>query len=172
MAGKLSWRSCGTRLSRLGGQQLQALLHRACSAELWQGVLHAHIGKRSDTSSGLAAGLNGTCAFGAPDPLATPEVRFQSGEGEDYCLPYSVASAAHHLGDGKLPPLLVEKASAIEAMERQMEEVRKTADVIGWKPKVLSAWRRWPPSTRSPRARMARCSSYTSSRPTERQTTR
>ena len=80
----------------------------------------------------IATNLDGRLEFGAQDPFTTPEVCFQSAEGEDFCLPYSAASAAHHLGDVKLSNVLKEKASKIEQMEKQMEEVRSTAVEIGW----------------------------------------
>jgi len=66
------------------------------------------------------------------DPFTSPEVCFQSEEGEDFCLPYCVASAAKHLGDDKLPPILKERASEIEQIEKQMEKVRSIAVEIGW----------------------------------------
>lgn len=68
--------------------------------------------------------LNGIFSPGYA-PELTPEVRFMMMEGNgDYCLSYSSASALHHLGDTKLPSLLVQHASAVAGHERQMEVVR------------------------------------------------
>jgi hypothetical protein len=95
--------------------------------------LYVPVGKEKSTfTSGEEENLNGMSEFGTKSPLTTPEVRFQSGEGEDYCLSYGAASAVSYLGDVKLPKLLVDKAGEIEQIERQLEEVRSIAVQIGW----------------------------------------
>lgn len=101
--------------------------------------VYVPIGKEKPASFVPKESLKGMCTFGTQSPLVTPEVLYRSGEGQDFCLPNGAASAAHHLGDTKLSPLLVEKASKIEGMEKQMEEIRSTADTIGWKPTIISS---------------------------------
>jgi len=88
---------------------------------------------RADRPAPAVVSLNGMLGPW-PQGLGTaPEVRYRSAEGGgDYCLPYSAASAAHHLGDATLPALLEYHASAIEQHERQMEVVRETAVREGW----------------------------------------
>ncbi|MEC8800126.1 MAG: hypothetical protein VXX55_05155 [Planctomycetota bacterium] len=93
------------------------------------------VGKMDSTASpqSVAANLNGMFGFGTQSPELTPEVRYRSAEdGGDFCLPYSAASAAHHLGDAKLPFLFKQEASNIEGHERQMEIVREAANQQGW----------------------------------------
>ena len=98
------------------------------------------VGKNDTSASGLEA-CTGADPSGAPSvaPVAQPEVRFQSGAGEDFCLAYGAASAVHHLGDLKLSPRLAAKASTIERAERQMQQLRSTADASGWKPTVIKS---------------------------------
>ena len=87
----------------------------------------------ASTSPSHAATLNGMFTSGTPSPELTPEVRFMMTDGDgDYCLSYSSASALHHLGDIKLPALLVQDASTVEGHERQMELVREMARQLGW----------------------------------------
>ena len=86
------------------------------------------------TSPSHGAILNGMFGSGYA-PELTPEVRFMMMDGDgDYCLSYSSASALHHLGDTKLPSLLVHSASTVEGHdhERQMEAVRDMAVKLGW----------------------------------------
>ena len=85
------------------------------------------------TSPSHGAILKGMFTSGTQSPELTPEVRFMMADGDgDYCLPYSLASARHHLGDIKLHPLLVQDAATVEGHERQMEAVRETARQEGW----------------------------------------
>jgi hypothetical protein len=92
------------------------------------------VGKQEPTaaSPSHAASLYGMFGSGYA-PELTPEVRFMMTDGDgDYCLSYSSASALHHLGDTKLPSLLVQNASTVEGHERQMEVVREMANKLGW----------------------------------------
>lgn len=92
------------------------------------------VGRMDPTApQSVAANLNGMLAFGTQGPEPTPEVRYRSVEdGGDFCLPYSAASAADHLGDTTLPSLFEQAASNIERHERQMETVREMARQQGW----------------------------------------
>jgi hypothetical protein len=92
------------------------------------------VGRMDSTApQSVAANLNGMFGFGTQGPELTPEVRYRSAkDGGDFCLPYSAASAAHHLGDAKLSSLFKQEASNIEGHERQMETVREMANQQGW----------------------------------------
>ena len=64
-------------------------------------MLFVPIGKAEPSTSpqSSAANLNGRTVVGTLGPATPPEVSHLSAEGGgDYCLPYSAASAAAHLG--------------------------------------------------------------------------